>query len=158
MVDRVVPRDKIPLAAPPVRLVRPWPDHFFSKVGVCIIIFLLPNGYLGNACCAYSRMLAALGMASPSSSSPARIVLGDTPHQPKEYNFPKQSFGKKTLVYRRFQSSWFTSWKWLHYLEAEDITLCFLCLKEKGVVVTSNLGSCDQAFVSFLIALILASN
>ncbi len=107
-------------------------------------------------------MLLQLDFSMASSSvTPARTVLGDSPHQPKEFNFPKRSFGKKTPVYGSFQSSWFTSWKWLHYLEAEDITLCFLCLKakEKGVIVTSNLGSCDQAFVSFgLVPIMLASN
>ena len=51
-------------------------------------------------------------------------------------------------MHRSFQASRFTSWKWLHYSEAEDSILCFLCVaREKGVVVTGHLGSCDQAFV-----------
>ena len=60
-------------------------------------------------------------------------------------------FSKKkklwAIVYRSFQASRFSSWKWFHYSEAEDSVLCILCEKatrEKGVVVTGNLGSCDQ--------------
>ena len=89
----------------------------------------------------------------PGSSSVSLTVLADSPHQPKEFSFPKRSFGKKAIIYRSSQASWFSSWKWLHYCESDDSVLCFLCVKatrEKGVVVTGNLGSCDQAFVSHI--------
>ena len=38
-------------------------------------------------------------------------------------------FGKKTILERSFQASWFGRWTWLHYNEAEDCVHCFLCLK-----------------------------
>ena len=93
----------------------------------------------------------ALTSQASRSNSIATAVLPDKPHQPLQFSFPKRSFGKKVVVQRSCQATWFSTWKWLHYQESEDSLLCYFCLKatrEKRVVVTSNLGSCDQAFVS----------
>ena len=75
--------------------------------------------------------LMASSSTCPGSSSVSLTVsvLADSPHQPKEFSFPKRSFGKKAIVYRSFQASWFSSWKWLHYCESDDSVLCFLCVK-----------------------------
>ena len=70
------------------------------------------------------------------------------PHQPTTYQFPKREFGKKTLVKRSFQPSWYTKWPWLHYMEDQDAVLCFICAKaslEKKIHWSSN---ADSAFIS----------
>ena len=52
------------------------------------------------------------------------------PHQPgPSFSFPKRSFGKTKVVQRSFQANWFRSWNWIHYEEAPDTALCFLCSK-----------------------------
>ena len=43
--------------------------------------------------------------------------------------FPKRPFGKKNIVSRSFQLSWFASWTGLHYDETTDTVLCHLCTK-----------------------------
>ena len=86
-------------------------------------------------------------MATMSSSG--SIVLSTTqPHQPRTFQFPKREFGKKTVVKRSFQPSWFTKWPWLHYVEERDVALCFMCARansEKKIQWSSNV---DLAFVS----------
>ena len=44
------------------------------------------------------------------------MELPRVPHQPKSFDFPKRSFGKKVIVKRSFQASWFDMWSWLHYI------------------------------------------
>ena len=40
----------------------------------------------------------------------------DRPHHPDAgYKFPKRSIGKKTVVNRSFQHTWFSKWPFLHY-------------------------------------------
>ena len=50
------------------------------------------------------------------------------PNQPVSFNFPKRTFGKKNPVSRSFQPQWFTKWSWLHYIEAQDSVLCYICV------------------------------
>ena len=87
--------------------------------------------------------------AMSSSSSTGSIVLSATdPHQPRTFQFPKRDFGKKTVVKRSFQPSWFAKWPWLHYVEERDVVLCFTCAwanSEKKIQWSSN---ADLAFVS----------
>ena len=79
------------------------------------------------------------------------VDLPDTPHQPDaSFNFPKRAFGKKKVVERSFQSSWFRSWTWLHYSESKDSVVCHLCCKAvKEKHITSKPGAADAAFVSY---------
>ena len=49
--------------------------------------------------------------------------------QPRHFNFPKRSFGKKNIVNRLFQAAWLDRWWWLHYDSARDVTFCFTCIK-----------------------------
>ncbi len=73
--------------------------------------------------------------------------LPESPHQPSSFSFPKRKFGKKTVLERSFQASWFKRWTWLHYNEAEDCVRCFLCLKAvklNHIAAKNN----DAAFVS----------
>ena len=73
----------------------------------------------------------------------------ETPHQPGlSFAFPKRSFGKKTVVNRSFQHSWFVKWPFLHYKEATDTVYCHTCVrlfKEKKALTSTK---ADQAFVS----------
>ena len=39
------------------------------------------------------------------------------PNQPRNFAFPKRTFGKKKPEQRSFQSCWFDSFTWLHYDE-----------------------------------------
>ena len=41
------------------------------------------------------------------------MELPSVPHQPKSFDL---SFGKKVVVKRSFQASWFDRWSWLHYI------------------------------------------
>ena len=43
------------------------------------------------------------------------MELPSVPHQPKSFDFPKRSFGKKVIVKRSFQASMFDR-SWLHYI------------------------------------------
>ena len=55
--------------------------------------------------------------------------VGENPHQPSDFNFPKREFGKSTIVKRSFQASWFKQHNWLHYDEERDIAFCHTCMK-----------------------------
>ena len=59
------------------------------------------------------------------------MELPSVPHQPKSFDFPKRSFGKKVIVKRSFQASWFDRWSWLHYIESNDVALCLNCAQAK---------------------------
>ena len=78
--------------------------------------------------------------------------IPDRPHQPgPEFKFPKRSFGRKNVVFRSFQLSWFRHWAFLHYDETNDLAYCHICVmgfKQKKMRVVK----ADPAFVSpFLI-------
>lgn len=92
-------------------------------------------------------------VSSPSSSE---MPLSETltnhlptkAHQPRRFDFPKRSFGKKTTVHRSFQSTWFDKWHWLHYRESDDSVICITCAQaseQKKLQWASNL---DLAFIS----------
>lgn len=70
------------------------------------------------------------------------------PHQPKSFQFPKRSFGKKSVVRRSFQPSWFEKWHWLHYLENQDSVLCFNCSQASEQKKLQWSSSADLAFIS----------
>ena len=74
--------------------------------------------------------------------------LPASPHQPQSFTYPKRAFGKKTVVYRSFQTQWYRSWSWLHYQEPNDSVLCYLCSKaiRQNKMRPSNP---DSAFVSY---------
>ena len=73
----------------------------------------------------------------------------ESPHQPgPDFAFPKRSLGKKTVVKRSFQHSWFLKWPFLHYKELTDTVFCHTCLlmfKQKKSLTSTK---ADQAFVS----------
>lgn len=76
--------------------------------------------------------------------------LGDEPHQPRDFPYPKRQFGKTKVVSRPFQSAWFGSFPWLHYDEGTDSAFCFTCstaVRQKKILST-NSSKMDGAFVS----------
>ena len=70
--------------------------------------------------------------------------VGENPHQPLNFNYPKQAFGKKNVVYRSFQPRWFSQW---HYDEAKDVVYCHTCLRGFKLK-RMRTNSADPAFVS----------
>ena len=84
---------------------------------------------------------------APSKYASALVMLpthsiGEKPHQPLSFKFPKREYGKKTVVKRSFQAQWFKRWSWLHYDEDRDVVFCFTCVKaylEKKLHSTSSL-------------------
>ena len=73
--------------------------------------------------------------------------LPDKPHQPRNFKFPKRSFGQKNPAKRSFQSNWFSNWPWLHYDEGLDLAFCFTCSKaeEQGKLRS---GNREQSFLT----------
>lgn len=70
------------------------------------------------------------------------------PHQPTTYQYPKKEFGKKIVVKRSFQPSWYNKWPWLHYIEAQDAEFCVIRAKaslKRKIHWSSN---ADSAFIS----------
>ena len=75
--------------------------------------------------------------------------IPEHPHQPDAgYKFPKRSFGKKMVVNRSFQHSWFLKWPFLHYNEPNDIVYCHTCLHMFKEKKAKSFTKADQAFVS----------
>ena len=73
--------------------------------------------------------------------------IPDSPHQPSPgFKFPKRSFGKATVVFRSFQSTWFRQWPFLHYDEANDLAYCHTCVN--GFKEKMKAAKADAAFVS----------
>lgn len=90
-------------------------------------------------------------MNTCSDSSRAGSLLGglpEIPNQPVTFSFPKREYGQKTVVKRAFQATWFGSWKWLHYNEAEDCVHCHLCLTAVKQKLVNPTPGDDSAFVS----------
>ncbi|KAF3855951.1 hypothetical protein F7725_016674 [Dissostichus mawsoni] len=74
------------------------------------------------------------GGAAVDKLDPTPNVLGfDEPCRP-DISFPARKIGTETFE-RSFQKSWFTRWKWVHYVTEKDTVLCFTCCKaiEKGL-------------------------
>ena len=93
-------------------------------------------------------------MAGASTSAAASVTevrdddaTPSKPHQPRKFAFPKKEYGKKTVVRRAFNPSWFDIHTWLDYDEAMDAVFCHVCkrgIREKGVKTTCS----DVAFMS----------
>ena len=74
-------------------------------------------------------------------------LIGDHPHQPSEFAFPKREFGRQTKVKRSFQGTWFKQWSWLHYVEEKDTVFCYLCVKAYRENKLTR-GTIDPSFIS----------
>ena len=83
------------------------------------------------------------------SSKAIESKVENSKHQPgPEFKFPKRSFGKKNIVHRSFQHSWFLKWPFLHYNEASDAVYCHTCLTMFGQEKNLTTTKADPAFVS----------
>ena len=126
----------IPGPAQPVRF---WSYHFF--LGHHLIEWAWANS--PSPCRRGCGTHVALSIRSQgcnytmASSSCSRFVVPDLPparHQPSRcFVFPKRTFGKKNVVWRSFQQSWFNQWTWLHYDEANDVTYCHTCVTSNSL-------------------------
>ena len=76
---------------------------------------------------------AANTQEEPQPHVPPNVLGFDEPCRP-DIRFPGRKIGTETFE-RSFQKSWFTKWKWLHYVTERDTVLCFSCCKamEKGL-------------------------
>ncbi|XP_071810718.1 zinc finger MYM-type protein 1-like [Apostichopus japonicus] len=87
---------------------------------------------------------------SSATSPTATPEVGDIPHQPPDFVFPKRSFGKKSNAPQySFQPSWFRTYKWLHYDESRDMAFCHTCIQahNRKIRLISG-GNVDLAFIS----------
>ena len=80
------------------------------------------------------------------STCTATSSLPDTPHQLQNSNIPRRAFGKKSIVKRLFQSSWFSKWHWLHYVEDQDMVLCHTCTRAHSDVKLQCSSNVDSGF------------
>ena len=74
--------------------------------------------------------------------------IGDKPHQPSKFKFPKRPFGLKTVVFWEFQENWFSRWSWLHYVEEDDTAHCFNCVKAYQLNKLDSTSSLESAYIS----------
>ena len=85
-------------------------------------------------------------MSGPTCRS--AIDLPPEAHQPRSFEFPKRNFGKKVVVNRSFQPSWFEKWPWLHYIENQDAVVCFTCARANLQKMLHWSSNSDAAFIS----------
>ena len=77
------------------------------------------------------------------------MELPSVPHQSNSFDFPKRSFGKKVIVKRSIQASWFDRWSWLHYIiESNDVALCLNCAQAKQQKKLTFSSNADDTFIS----------
>ncbi len=89
-----------------------------------------------------------LKMSSSSSVPDSMGLLPLEPHQPQGFPFPKREFGKKNVVRRSFQSSWFGRWPWIHYMEATDSVVCIICARASREGKLQWSTNADSAFIT----------
>ena len=81
------------------------------------------------------QSLVTVDLSSLPFTRPITIASITTEaRQPKNFKFPKRSFGKKTVVNHSFQSSWFEKWNWLHYIENNDAVVCITCIQASAQI------------------------
>ena len=73
--------------------------------------------------------------------------VGEMPNQPKNFSFPKQSYGKTKVTNQAFQPTWFQRWHWLHYDSGEDKVFCHLCVTALKTKKMKSEGYIVEAFV-----------
>ena len=78
----------------------------------------------------------------------AAIHVGEKPHQPVSFKFPKREFGKNKIVRRSFLPQWFKRWPWLHYSEDVDAAFCFVCVKAYSNNMLHSINNLESAYIS----------
>ena len=74
--------------------------------------------------------------------------LGEKPHQPHNFKFPKREFGKQQTVKRSFQPQWFSRFSWLHYVEEGDLAFCFVCNKAYLENKLHSVSNLEHSYIS----------
>ena len=75
-----------------------------------------------------------------------RPSLIEKPYQPKNFPFPKKTYGKER---RSFQSGWFVDFPCLHYDEDLDSVHCYICINQNAKETLKNTArNMDPAFIS----------
>ena len=74
--------------------------------------------------------------------------LPDKPHHPQNFSLTKQMFGKTRPVMCSAQSQWFTTWPFLHYVEAQDVVFCHTCVTTVKLDRIKPSNNAANAFVS----------
>ena len=90
-------------------------------------------------------------MAAAMASKDNLPSLPDKPHHPKDFLFPKQSFGKSEPVQCSAQSQWFSSWPFLHCDEGRDVVFCHICITAIKLSRLKFSNNVATAFVSIQI-------
>ena len=96
-------------------------------------------------------MLLGQVATGTAASSESQILesLGECPNPSMLTSYPKRKFGKKSPVFRSFQSSWYKRWAWVHYDQAMDVAFCFTCLKAKrNGILKCSVSKADEAILS----------
>ena len=70
---------------------------------------------------------ANLASYSSTTSPCDRLRSLTNPFQPKVYEFLQRLIGGRQ---RRFQTSWFDKYKWLHYDLCTDAAFCYICVRD----------------------------
>ena len=92
--------------------------------------------------------ISIVGLALATSEL-ATTDLPERSHQPgPDLFFPKNMFGKKSVIPRSYQHSWFSKWPFLHSNEAEDTVICHSCMKMFKETKNMTSTKADPAFVS----------
>ena len=74
------------------------------------------------------HVMALSKFASSSILEDIATLPSDPNHPSLSFKFPHCEFGKKTIVKRSCQSSWFCKWKWLYYDKDNDVVFCHPCV------------------------------
>ena len=73
--------------------------------------------------------IAAARILKMAEATAAPVVQTIQYCPPATFVFPKRAFGKKKIVHRSCQASWFKTWSWLHYDQSSDQVFCHICQK-----------------------------
>ena len=93
------------------------------------------------------RQASAATMSLSKLSTTATPDIPEKPHQPLSLVFPKREFGKKQIVKRSFQATWFKQHQWLHYDEERDLAFCHTCIKAYREKKLTSAHNVDPSFI-----------
>ena len=74
--------------------------------------------------------------------------IGEKPHQPLSFKFPKREYRNTKVVKRSFQPQWFSRWPWLHYDEERDLAFCYACVKAYKDNKLHGVSSVEYTYIS----------
>ena len=87
-----------------------------------------------------------------------QAYTGLYPHHPKNFEFPKQTFGKAKPVLCSPQSQWFNSWPFLHYDKGQDVVFCHTCVTAFNLDRIKSSNNTASVFVKLKLVIFVATN